>query len=137
MEAATGLAATLQSSVQVFHVYYPAMLSVAADARAPLPLPVTNEAFEAERSLHVNAVSTLLSDFGVPEACRHISTGVPGEFLPRMVEQCQIDILVMGALSRSHVKQRLIGSIAERLLEHLPCDLLVVKPTDWGESLPF
>lgn len=137
MEAAVRLAAALHAKVEVFNAYYPAMLSAAVDARAPLPLPVTNEALEAERSLHVSAVSSLLSEFAVPEACRYVSMGVPGEFLPRMAEQCQIDIMFMGALSRSHVKQHLIGSTAERLLEHLPCDLFVVKPVDWGESLPF
>jgi universal stress protein E len=136
MEAAAGLAAALQSSVQVFHAYYPAMLSLGVDAPAPLPTPVTIESFEAEQALHENAVSSLLSMLDVPEACRHVSMGVPAEFLPRMAEQCQIDILVMGALSRSRVKQHLIGSTAERLLEHLPCDLLVVKPADWAESLP-
>jgi len=136
METAAGLAATLQSSMQVFHAYLPSMLSVAVDVHAPLPSPVTTESFEAERSLHVNAVGRLLGTLDVPEASRHVSMGAPGEFLRRMAAQCQIDILVMGALSRSHAKQHLIGSTAERLLEYLHCDLLVVKPADWGESSP-
>jgi hypothetical protein len=48
-----------------------------------------------------------------------------------------VDIMVMGAISRSHLKQKLIGSTAERLLEYLPCDVLVVKETRFADSLPF
>ena len=137
MAATATLALALDSRVQVFNTYYPAMLAAAVDARAPLPLPVSSEALEAERSLHLNAVASLLQGFDVPEQCRHVSMGVPSEVLPRMAEQLQVDIMVMGALSRSPLKQSLIGSTAERLLEHLPCDILTVKPMDWGGCLPF
>jgi universal stress protein E len=136
MAATTNLALTVESRIQVFSAYYPAMLA-AAVAGATVPMPVTNEAMEAERGLHLNAVAALLQGFDVPEECRHVSLGVPGEFLPRMAEQLQVDIMVMGALSRSRLKQRVIGSTAERLLQHLPCDILTVKPLDWSSSLPF
>jgi universal stress protein E len=43
-------------------------------------------------------------------------------------------VVVMGAISRNRWKRLFIGATAERTLEHLPCDLLIVKP-DWiGES---
>jgi universal stress protein E len=37
-------------------------------------------------------------------------------------------MLVMGAISRSAVGRLLIGSTAERVLDALPCDVLIVKP---------
>jgi len=30
-----------------------------------------------------------------------------------------------------------MGSTAEQVLETLPCDVLVVKPTDFAQNLPF
>jgi universal stress protein E len=36
----------------------------------------------------------------------------------------------MGAISRNRWKRLFIGATAERTLDHLPCDLLIVKP-DW------
>ncbi|MBT5219554.1 MAG: universal stress protein, partial [Woeseia sp.] len=39
----------------------------------------------------------------------------------------------MGAVSRNTMKRLFIGATAERTLEHLPCDLLVVKPS-WFHS---
>ena len=34
-------------------------------------------------------------------------------------------LVVMGALARSKLKQRVIGSTAARALDHIPCDVLV------------
>ena len=36
----------------------------------------------------------------------------------------------MGAVARNRWKRIFIGATAERTLEHLPCDLLIIKP-DW------
>jgi universal stress protein E len=35
---------------------------------------------------------------------------------------------VLGAIARGRLRERLIGSTAERVLDRLPCDTLVVKP---------
>ena len=45
-------------------------------------------------------------------------------------EQINADLVVMGAVARNRWKRLFIGATAERTLEHLPCDLLIVKP-DW------
>jgi len=105
MSAAANLAFTFKSRPQVFHAYYPAVLEQTMDA-----------------------LTRLLHDFDVPAECRHVSMGVPSEFLTRMTRQAQIDVMVMGALSRSRRQLPLIGNTAERLLEYLPCDILTVKP---------
>lgn len=44
------------------------------------------------------------------------------------VEQNNINLLVMGAISRSRLDRALIGHTAERLLDECPCDILVIKP---------
>jgi universal stress protein E len=44
-------------------------------------------------------------------------------------------VMVMGALSRRGLKRAFIGSTAEDVLEHLPCDALIVKPPDFAEAL--
>ena len=35
-------------------------------------------------------------------------------------------LMVMGALSRGGIARRYIGNTAARVLDHLPCDILVV-----------
>jgi universal stress protein E len=34
----------------------------------------------------------------------------------------------MGAVARNRLKRLFIGATAERTLEHIPCDVLIVKP---------
>lgn len=55
--------------------------------------------------------------------------GVPAVVLPQYAVQKDIDVLVTGAVSRSVTQRFLVGGTAERLLDRLPCDILVVKPT--------
>ena len=65
-----------------------------------------------------------------------------GEMFLAYIEQCLVptlkrsDIVVMGAMSRSGLKRMLIGNTAERLLDRLPCDLLIVKPAEFANRIP-
>ena len=54
-----------------------------------------------------------------------------------MAAEWRVDILAMGAIARSGLKRVLIGSTAERVLERLPCDVLVVKPPEFAQNLPI
>jgi universal stress protein E len=42
-----------------------------------------------------------------------------------------IDLLVMGAYARGWVYNVMVGSTTERILDLLPCDVLVVKPASF------
>jgi hypothetical protein len=42
----------------------------------------------------------------------------------------------MGAVSRSGLKRLLIGNTAERILDELRCDILVVKPPRFRNRVP-
>ena len=50
--------------------------------------------------------------------------------------QSRSAIVVMGAISRSGYKRFLIGNTAERILDDLGCDILVVKPADFTSRVP-
>ena len=41
-----------------------------------------------------------------------------------------VDVMVMGAVSRSRLQELFVGGTAEFVLDRLPCDVLVVKPSD-------
>jgi universal stress protein E len=42
----------------------------------------------------------------------------------------------MGAVSRSGLKRLVVGDTAERILDALPCDVLVVKPASFTSRVP-
>ena len=137
LKHATALAAATKSTVDVFHSYFPAMLTSPFDAGFPTPVLIPNETLDAERALHEQRLTGLLDSAALPLGKEYIEMGVAGDFLPRAALEAQTDVIVMGGISRSRLKQAILGGTAERLLEHLPCDILTVKPVDWGASLPI
>jgi universal stress protein E len=70
----------------------------------------------------------LLEDFDVPfERVCIIDESV--EFaLPELEMDLQADLVVMGAISRSRIKDVFIGNTAEKILDYLESDVLIVKP---------
>jgi universal stress protein E len=66
-----------------------------------------------------------------------LEQGSASEVLPRVAETLGAAVLVMGAVSRSRLQELFLGSTAERVLERAACDVLVVKPPDFSEKLPF
>ncbi len=56
--------------------------------------------------------------------------------LTTLTEQLSADVVIMGAVSRSGLKGLFLGNTAEDVLDHLPCDLLIVKPDGFEAILP-
>jgi len=57
-----------------------------------------------------------------------IVEGLATQVVPAFARERSADIVVMGAVSRSLLKRILIGYTAERVIDALDCDLLIVKP---------
>lgn len=75
---------------------------------------------------HRKALDKLAADCEVDRQSVHLLPGRPHEVLPAFARECKASLVVMGALARSALKQRIIGSTAARALDHLPCDVLLV-----------
>jgi universal stress protein E len=65
----------------------------------------------------------------------HLINEHPISGLPRLARKIGCDVLVMGAVSRSGLKRIFIGNTAERILDELDCDVLVVKPPGFTSRL--
>jgi universal stress protein E len=66
-----------------------------------------------------------------------LEQGAAAEVLPRVAESLGAALVVMGAVSRCRLQEVFLGSTAERVLDRIGCDLLVVKSADFAEKLPF
>jgi universal stress protein E len=62
---------------------------------------------------------------------RHLLSRHPVNAIPELAKKIQGDIVVMGAISRTGFKRFLIGNTAERIVDDLTCDVLVVKPREF------
>ncbi len=72
-------------------------------------------------------VNGLASRYDIPAEDQHVVTGDTREVLASLAERLKTEVLVMGAVSRS-VEAPTIGNTAERVIDAVDCDLLVVKP---------
>lgn len=75
-------------------------------------------------------LSDLAERFDIsPENC-HWSNGEISHGLPESVAELGASVVVMGAVSRSRLDRLLVGNTAERVMDNLECDVLVVKPDE-------
>jgi len=58
----------------------------------------------------------------------HLLKGDPGRVIPQFVKNHQVDVIVMGTLSRTGVSGLFIGNTAEKILGNVGCSVLTVKP---------
>ena len=131
LEAARNLAAAMKGEALAVHVFDPllVMAGMAATGSGIGAVPVVDvELIKSLREFHdreFRAVLARHADFAGPA---DLIDGAPLTELPAYAERRKIDMLVMGAVSRSAIRRFLVGSTAERLLDRLPCDILIVKP---------
>ncbi len=131
------LASRLDGTLHVVHAYFPASIGTGAAGGMPPIVDVAVEALRAENDRRRGEIAAFSATYGVAGDRLHVDAAVAAEYLPRIARECRADVVVMGAISRSGLKRILIGSTAERILESLPCDALIVKPKDFAAALPF
>jgi universal stress protein E len=137
LDVAVSLAGRFDAPLHAMHAYFSAAIATAAVGGMLSAIGVSAEALAAENALIRSRIRQITDRYGVAGANLHVDAAAAAEYLPRMVVEYHADILVMGAIARSGLKRVLLGSTAERVLEGLPCDALVVKSPDFAGNLPF
>jgi universal stress protein E len=132
--AARQFADLLHGAVHVFHAYMPmAIVDMAPAAGAP-PVMLPPEVERTHGQQVVRVVNQLGARAGIPRACCHINMGETTHELCAVARRTRTDVVVMGAVSRSALGRLFIGNTAERVLDKLNCDVLVVKPKGFAKK---
>ncbi len=71
----------------------------------------------------------------IPRSRRHLIGRHPADAIEQAARQLRSSIVVMGAISRSGLKRLFIGNTAERVLDLLTCDILIVKPPHFANRV--
>ncbi len=82
------------------------------------------------------ALDRLLTQSGVLPERRHVLQGSPADAIVRSARDMNASLVVMGSVARSGIGGFFIGNSAEKVLNHIPCDLLLVKPDGFSNSIP-
>jgi universal stress protein E len=72
----------------------------------------------------------------IPRSRQYLVARLPVDAIAEAARKSHSAIVVMGAISRSGYKRLLIGNTAERILDELPCDVMVVKPAKFRSRVP-
>jgi len=86
---------------------------------------------DAIRGQHLIAMKALRQKFNIDEDHTHVEKGLPEEIIPSLAEQLQAGIVVLGTIGRTGLSAAFLGNTAEQVIDHLRCDLLVLKPNDY------
>ena len=124
----------VSGEVHAFHSYDPRIAVATATANAYIPVSLPFDEIEQQmHEDHEKRFSEITSFHGIDGDHSHLVAGLTHEELPAIAENLKADVVVMGAVARNRWKRLFIGATAERTLEHLPCDLLIIKP-DWFQT---
>jgi universal stress protein E len=127
--AASAMKKGLKGSLHAVHAYVP----VPDDVKpSELLDEKATQTLERRARLHARGrLDKVIRDVKLGRGHRHLVARHPVNAIPELARRIHSDIVVMGAISRSGLKRLLIGNTAERIIDDLGCDVLVVKPKDF------
>lgn len=129
VESAMNISEALSAKLLLFHARTPWKDIVrATPALRRIPDVAQPDAQSAYRESIDVRVRDLARRHGVPKSRTRETEGYVTELLPQLLRAEAADIVAMGAVSRSFLKRAVLGHTAERLLDALDCDVLIVKP---------
>lgn len=134
MHLGKSLAGSVDGAIHAFHSYDPRIAVATATANAYIPVSLPFDEIEQQmHEDHQKRFMEITSFHGIEDDHAHLTAGMTHEELPVVAKDLGADLVIMGAVARNRWKRLFIGATAERTLEYLPCDLLIVKP-DWFQT---
>jgi universal stress protein E len=128
LDAAAKFARLLHGTTHIFHAYMPLIAIQPAMVSSASVVALPPEVEEVHGRQITRAIDQLAERAGIPRRRCHIHMGdVAGEMCAQS-RRMRADLVVMGVVSRSALARVFIGNTAERVLDRLNCDVLVVKP---------
>jgi universal stress protein E len=125
------LATQLAGELHVVHAFFPAELLASTAAMAAMPAidgGTLVELLDQERGRIREALAALARAHAIPRERLQLRQGSAVEVLCDAATDLPADIVLLGAIARGRLREMVVGSTAERVLDRIACDILVVKP---------
>ncbi len=117
---AADLARVTSGHLHVMHAY-----------SAPLGVELPPDVSRILAQEHRAAMAKFLDKHPMLSGKSHLYEGLAHDSLRKAASEHAADFVVMGAIARRGIKRLFIGSTAERVLDRLPCDLVIMKPLEF------
>ncbi len=131
IEMSLSLAEMHQSELHVAHVWDFYIRS------AMIPKHTNDEITEEVRTMHKSSFEEFLGKYApnLPEDQVHLIQGEAGIQIPRLAKEKDVDLIVMGTVSRTGIPGLFIGNTAEKILYRVDCSVLAVKPDGFSSPV--
>lgn len=124
LQVAAGLARDWSAPLVLAHVWEPPRWATGEIQLAPGVIQDMVDAEEAQLA----AWKTTARELGAREVAVRFLTGVAWDEIVSLAHNDPaIDLVVMGTHGRTGIKHVLLGSVAEKVVRHAPCAVLVVR----------
>jgi nucleotide-binding universal stress UspA family protein len=125
MEMAVRLAGESDAELELVHAWYlPAMMY---SGEYVIPAEAVQQlADDSQREL--DACVTDARALGANRVTTKLLSGVPWSMLTEAAEDPAVDLIVLGTHGRTGLARVLLGSVAEKIVRHAPCSVMVVRP---------
>ena len=126
LQAAHTVTRQLGGRTAVVHAYETPASAAPGMLMEPVRLPISPQRTRDFIAATTRSVTALADKHRISDCA--VREGVAGTVIVSEAKRRGSDLLVMGAVSRSLLVRPVIGSTAERVIDHVDCDVLVVKP---------
>ncbi len=128
VQTAKAVAKVAEGEVHLLHVYE-RLVGIGAAANrefksSTLPIDEIDARIKSE---HRSAVDALAKACEISSDHAHQLPGRTRDILPTFARSRNAGLVVMGALARWGIKRMIVGSTAERVIDHMACDVLIVR----------
>ena len=127
VEAAARISADTGGELVLVHVWQPS-----SQTYGGLMFPISfAEDYIKDATLKIAAVQREAEEAGAKHVTSDVRTGAPWHEIVEMVRKDEsFDLIIVGSHGRTGLKHVLLGSVAEKVVRHAPCPVLVVRTRD-------
>ncbi|RUO36512.1 universal stress protein UspE [Aliidiomarina sanyensis] len=131
LKAAGYISKKLNSHLHLVNCFPGAPASIAVE----IPEFDTYQYQASVREHHENSLLDIAKEVDVDFAGLHLREGLPDDEVPRVANELDAELVVLGTIGRTGITAALLGNTAEHVIEQLNCDLLAVKPEGFKSPL--
>lgn len=120
---AKAMAAMLNAKVHLVNAYPGTPVQVAIE----IPEFDPNAYNNSMRHHHIDAANALAGQFDITSEFVHVKEGMPEDVIPRVAQELDAEMVIIGTIGRTGLSAAIIGNTAEHVIDRLDCDVLALK----------
>ncbi|WP_011218549.1 universal stress protein UspE [Photobacterium profundum] len=90
---------------------------------------------DAVRGHHLTSMKALRQQYSICEEQTYVIEGLPEDVIPKVAEDLDAELVILGTTGRTGLSAVFIGNTAEHTIDSLNCDLLALKPDGYVSPL--